>query len=216
MRRLLVLAAVAVTLAACATPYVQEGLTGGFDVKDLGQDVYRVRFGGNGYTSRETVQTYWLYRSAELALEKGFTGFEILSDISFVMRRPALDDDRWEAPGHASSKPAHIPVSPNEVANASIPPSEGKDVIPGGRDERIRVARTVPIFVYTGGGGVARPAIEGDVHFLRRPVESVPPKLFNAKALKAALEPIVTAEKCASGNVCPHVHEYLLPKGKLR
>jgi len=69
--------------------------------------------------------------------------------------------------------------------------------------------------VYTG-GGVARPAIEGVVHFFTKPVESVPPRLFNAKALKAALEPIVTAEKCAGGNVCPHVHEYLLPKGKLR
>ncbi len=80
---------------------------------------------------------------------------------------------------------------------------------------RIRVARTVPILVYTG-GGVARPAIEGVVHFFTKPVESVPPRLFNAKALKAALEPIVTAEKCAGGNVCPHVHEYLLPKGKLR
>jgi len=52
--------------------------------------------------------------------------------------------------------------------------------------------------------------------FIGRPVESMPPKLFNAKALKAALEPIITAEKCDGGNVCPHVHEYLLPKGKLR
>jgi len=216
MRRLLVLTAVAVTLVACATPYVQEGLTGGFDVKDLGQDVYRVRFQGNGYTSKETVQAYWLYRSAELALEKGFTGFEILSDISFVMRRPALDDGPWQSGSIVvASKPAHIPVSPNELTGASVSSSGAKEATTGWSDGRIRVARTVPIFVYTGGGR-AHPAIEGDVHFIRRPVESTPPKLFNAKALKAALEPIITAEKCDGGNVCPHVHDYLLPKGKLR
>ena len=58
--------------------------------------------------------------------------------------------------------------------------------------------------------------MEGDIHLIRRPVESRPPKLFNAKALKAALEPIVTAEKCNVGNICPHVHDYLLPKGTLR
>ena len=56
------LVGIAVTLAAWATPYVQEGLTGGFDVKDLGQDVYRVRFAGNGYTSRETVQLALSFR----------------------------------------------------------------------------------------------------------------------------------------------------------
>jgi hypothetical protein len=57
--------------------------------------------------------------------------------------------------------------------------------------------------------------MEGDVHFLPSPVESAPPKVFNAKALVAQLEPLIKGEKCA-GNICPHVHEYLLPKGKLR
>jgi hypothetical protein len=145
MYRWLVLTASAVVLAACATQYTQEGLGGGFVVKDLGQDVYRVSFRGNGYTSRETVLVYWLYRNAELALEKGYSGFEIL---------------------------------------------------------------------YSGSGVV--PSMSGDVHFIRRPVESAPPKLFNAKTLKARLEPIVAAEKCEFGNVCPHVHDYILPKGKLQ
>jgi hypothetical protein len=217
MSRLLVLAAVAVALAACATPYVQEGLVGGFDAKNLGQDVYRVRFAGNGYTSRETAQTYWLYRSAELALENGFTGFEILSDVPFVMRRPEFDDGPRQAPGSivAASNSVHIPASPIELAGASVSPSGGKDTVGGEFGERIRVAAVVPIFIPSG-GTVARPLIEADVHFIKRPVESTPPRVFNAKALKAALEPIVTAERCGMGNVCPHVHEYLLPKGKLQ
>ncbi|WP_433995263.1 CC0125/CC1285 family lipoprotein [Bradyrhizobium manausense] len=83
------LAAAAAILVSCSTPYQQSGFTGGADVKELRPDVYRVTFQGNGYTTRESVQVYWLYRSAQLAVEKGFAGFEILSDIQFVMRRPA-------------------------------------------------------------------------------------------------------------------------------
>jgi hypothetical protein len=44
----------------------------------------------------------------------------------------------------------------------------------------------------------------------------MPPKVFNAKVLKAALEPIIMGEKCGIGDVCPHVHEYLLPRGTLQ
>jgi hypothetical protein len=82
--------AAAVLLASCATPYAPEGLTGGFDNKELRADVLRVRFDGNGYTSKETAQTYWLYRAAELTLEKGYAGFEILSDMQFVRHLPVV------------------------------------------------------------------------------------------------------------------------------
>ena len=92
MFRVLLVAAVAVSLASCATPYAQQGFTGGFDVQELRPDVFRVSFQGNGYTTRETVQVYWLYRCAQLAIEKGFNGFEILSDMQFSMRRPPADD----------------------------------------------------------------------------------------------------------------------------
>ena len=98
MFRVLLVAAVAVSLASCATPYAQQGFTGGFDVQELRPDVFRVSFQGNGYTTRETVQVYWLYRCAQLAIEKGFNGFEILSDMQFSMRRPPADDrDRPKA-----------------------------------------------------------------------------------------------------------------------
>jgi len=216
MYRLLALAVAAVALAACATRYGQENLIGGFDIKELGQDVYRVRFSGNGYTSRETVQTYWLYRNAELAIERGFTGFEILSDISFVMRQPAPDGRAALTPGAFAAAPGSIPSSPSEVANAPAARSEANNAAASDFASRVRIAHATPVFIYSGGGGIAKPWIEADVHFLRRPCESAPPKLFNAKALKAALDPIVNAEKCDVGNICPHVHEYLLPKGKLR
>jgi hypothetical protein len=52
----------------------------------------------------------------------------------------------------------------------------------------------------------------GAVEFGQKPER----KVFNARELRDQLEPLVKAEKCGVGNVCPHGHEYLLPKGKLR
>ena len=211
MFRWLLLAAAAVTLVSCATPYQDYGLTGGADFKELRPDVYRVSFGGNGFTTRESVQVYWLKRCADLAVEKGFTGFEILSDMQFAIQQPSTKDPL--APRLKSSLASlntEIPVSRGEAADFSVwrrydnPASQS--------DQPTRMAAAV--FIYSGGASIPKPAIEGDVHFLSGPVESVLPKVFNAKALLAQLDPLVKGEKCG-GNICPHVHDYLLPKGKL-
>ena len=42
-------------------------------------------FFGNPFTNAETMQTYWLYRCAELTREKSFDGFEITSGITLTM-----------------------------------------------------------------------------------------------------------------------------------
>jgi hypothetical protein len=213
MLRILMIAAVAAGLGSCAMPYAEESLMGGFSVKELRPDVYRVGFQGNGLNSQESVQTYWLYRCAGLALEKGFAGFEILSDMHFVMRRPSVNDVALPAlESSTASLLTRIPVSPVEVANAAPWRSPGD--LASRPAEPIRIASAV-IFFY-GGAPVHQAAIEGDVHFIAGPVESAPPRIFSAKALHAQLEPIIKGEKCSVGNVCPHVHEYLLPKGKLR
>ncbi|MFC7288573.1 hypothetical protein ACFQPC_11045 [Herminiimonas glaciei] len=73
---------VSVLLAGCATSYQSSSLSGGYRDKHVAEDVYRVSFSANGYATRETAQTYWLYRATELTLEKGFDGFEILSPIA--------------------------------------------------------------------------------------------------------------------------------------
>jgi hypothetical protein len=215
MLRMLMMAAAAVALASCATPYADQGLLGGFDVKELRPDVFRVKFQGNGYTTRESIQVYWLYRCAELALEKGFAGFEILSDMHFVMQRPPLNDAaRSPLSSTVASLRTRIPVSPDEVAEAAAWRDNGN--LASRSAEPIRMAHG-GVFIYYGGGtSIPMPSIEGDVHFLTGPVQSAPPKVFNAKALRDQLEPIIKAEKCGVGNVCPHVHEYLLPSGKLR
>lgn len=212
MFRVIMLAALAVVLVSCATPYQPEGLFGGFDVKELRPDVYRVSFGGNGFTTAESAQVYWLHRCAELAVEKGFTGFEVLSDMRFVMGLPQPEDRIGFRLSTSMASLARIPVSENEAAAFSIW-REPNDVA-GRSPAPVRVAHGGAVIFY-GGGGVPKPRIEGDVHFLSTPVEPAPPKIFNARALLAQLDPLINGEKCG-GNVCPHVHEYLLPKGKLR
>ena len=73
-------------LSACATatPYqpniaVQPGrpVPGGFSEQRIEPERYRVSFAGNSLTSRETVESYLLYRAAELTQAQGFDWFTI-------------------------------------------------------------------------------------------------------------------------------------------
>jgi hypothetical protein len=69
-------------LAACetATPYQalhagsQE--SGGYSDTKIEANRWRVTFRGNALTSRETVESYLLYRAAELTVSEGFDWFE--------------------------------------------------------------------------------------------------------------------------------------------
>lgn len=85
IRTLLLAAAGALALGACATatPYQPlgargTGASGGFSEAQLEANRYRVTFAGNSMTSRERVETYLLYRAAELTVERGFDGFTIV------------------------------------------------------------------------------------------------------------------------------------------
>ena len=174
--RVSMLAAAAAVLVSCSTPYQQSSFTGGSDVKELRPDVYRVSFQGNGYTTRESVQVYWLYRSAQLAVEKGFAGFEILSDIHFVMGRPPADDRGTRLAAAVPSLRTHIPISPQETADFRI---WDHGDLASRSDQPVRLARGGGVFIYTGGGAASpKPGLEADVHFLAAPVEAAPPKLF--------------------------------------
>jgi hypothetical protein len=79
-------------LAACATPYQSSlvgalWLGGGYSDEQLADGTWRVRFSGNTETTRETVETYWLYRSAELTLDKGYEGFSVVSGTDVTLSR---------------------------------------------------------------------------------------------------------------------------------
>ena len=87
-RRILVVGALAITVTAgaCTTtptpyqPYRAEsagGIHGGYSDQRLAPNRYRVRFHGNELTSRERVETYLLYRAAELTVANGYDWFAI-------------------------------------------------------------------------------------------------------------------------------------------
>lgn len=66
-------------LVSCATPYQKSGFSGGYSEEMVGKNMYEVTFRGNGYTGRDKVQRYLKRRCAELAKEKGFTHFAVVS-----------------------------------------------------------------------------------------------------------------------------------------
>lgn len=71
-------------LAACetATPYQAlapgSQVSGGYSDTQLEPTRWRVTFHGNSLTSRETVENYLLYRSAELTVKQGYDWFEMV------------------------------------------------------------------------------------------------------------------------------------------
>jgi hypothetical protein len=76
MRTLLLAAAVGL-LSACATatPYQPATNRYGFEEQRIESNRVRITFRGNSLTERETVETYLLYRAAEVTLESGHDYF---------------------------------------------------------------------------------------------------------------------------------------------
>jgi hypothetical protein len=70
----------AALLAGCTTPYAPSGPTGGFSESRIDDTTYRVRFSGNGNTTRDMVWNYWIYRCAELTKAKGYVHFALSFD----------------------------------------------------------------------------------------------------------------------------------------
>jgi hypothetical protein len=87
----------AVGLSACetATPYqpLTKGSSeaGGFTEQKQDDNHYRVTFAGNSLTSRDKVETYLLYRSAELTVSSGFDWFETVDRHTERDRRTYVD-----------------------------------------------------------------------------------------------------------------------------
>jgi len=78
MRNLpILLLALSMALAGCATTYQKEGLTGGFSETQLGENIWKVHFRGNGYTRGERAGDLAMLRCAELTLNNGYSYFAL-------------------------------------------------------------------------------------------------------------------------------------------
>jgi hypothetical protein len=101
-----VITAAALALAACAssTPYAPSDGRFGYSEQRIEQDRYRVTFSGNLSTTRETVESFLLYRAAELTVEQGFDYFimtEQDTDTQSTYRtRPVLFGSYTYGAGH--------------------------------------------------------------------------------------------------------------------
>jgi len=79
------LASAMLVMAGCATETAYRPATGsgferaGYSDRMIEPNRFMVSFAGNSYTSRDTVERYLLYRSAELTVQQGYDYF-ILSD----------------------------------------------------------------------------------------------------------------------------------------
>lgn len=93
--RTLTLALAAGLLAACATatPYqATDGSRYGFQEQRIENNRVRITFRGNTLTDRETVETYLLYRAAEVTLQSGY-------DYFIVANRNTDEHSRLQAVG---------------------------------------------------------------------------------------------------------------------
>lgn len=85
------IAGLALGLAGCAsgpTPYQQTGESRyGYTEQAVESDRYRISFSGNSLTERDTVETYLLYRAAELTLERGYDHFRLAQRETDTERR---------------------------------------------------------------------------------------------------------------------------------
>lgn len=72
----------AASLAACVsvTPYQQADKGYGYSEQQIENNRFRVSFAGNSDTPKQTVETYLLFRAAELTLKSGYDYFVFASD----------------------------------------------------------------------------------------------------------------------------------------
>ena len=98
---------------ATATPYQPQipgqRVSGGYSETRLDDTRYRVQFAGNTLTSRETVESYLLYRAAELTVQSGYDWFEITDHTTetdrqtYVERYPRYDP--WYGSSYVNWRP---------------------------------------------------------------------------------------------------------------
>ena len=81
-------------LISCATPYQPGGAMGGFYETRIDENVYRVSFRGNAYTSLDKATYFTLLRCAELTLEKGYNHFLVIDEEQYFKEVTSKMPDR--------------------------------------------------------------------------------------------------------------------------
>ncbi len=88
-------ALVGFALSSCATGYHKTGLTGGYTETQLGPDIFRVSFSGNGFCSNQRAQDLVLLRAADLTVDNGYSYFIVGGEADIGVNQTAY------MPGHS-------------------------------------------------------------------------------------------------------------------
>ncbi len=100
--------ALALGLAACATPTPYQpnvrgqSTSGGFSELRIEPNRFRVNFQGNSLTSRETVESYLLFRAAELTVQQGYDWFAVADRETDRRTRTYVEPDPFYRPWYGS------------------------------------------------------------------------------------------------------------------
>jgi hypothetical protein len=170
-----VLAGLCLALSGCfgPTPYQVRAYNGGYDDRTVNSERHFVAFYGNGFTSREAVLKYWLYRCAEVTSKNGFDYFVLLA------------------------KAAPQPSASGGTGNADVFSAAVDVRLPEG-DETVRAkgagtASSVPIYVPGGGGSVTRWSASGVIQMFKGEPPYSNPVTFVAREMLEKLGPEVRA-----------------------
>lgn len=117
MRHLLLAAAAAAALGACASTtsaYHERGPESRYGYAEMQLEPNRVRvtYNGDTVTSRETVETYLLYRAAETTLQRGY-------DYFLIIGHDSAEDTRYQALG-ARQRLAGVTIREISSHNAAM------------------------------------------------------------------------------------------------
>lgn len=74
----IVLAALALLVAGCATEYGEMGFTGGVRADQISANQYRIVSRGNGYSDASSIADYAIRKAAEVTLESGNEWFLVM------------------------------------------------------------------------------------------------------------------------------------------
>ena len=83
MKQFVIILFAVLLIQGCATTYKSSGNMGGYKDVQLDENVFKVTFNGNGYTSFERAADFVLLRCAELALNNGYSYFVIVDSNSY-------------------------------------------------------------------------------------------------------------------------------------
>ena len=153
--RLALLAVATLSLAACATTGLYQARDGqsGYAETQLGADHWRVEFVGDDFTSREVVETYLLYRAAEVAAQSGHEWFAMASpatsedvEITVEAERPQAYRDRyWRPQWRRRSRFFWSDAGPTGPMPHEMPPLQDEPA-----RERVHYAASAEIFMGEG------------------------------------------------------------------